>query len=289
MGTVYKIICIGLLALQLAGCATGSYVFNRGAFCEDVAVRNGFTKELITTDRFTLLAYRRFVEKGKPVVIYIEGDGLAWESRSRLSGDPTPKDPLVIELASIDPAPNVAYLARPGQYNLSGASPCDPSYWSDKRYSEEVIASMNEAIEYLKKRSGAGNIDVVGYSGGAAIGVLIASRRGDVASLRTVAGNLDPDAVNRYNNVSPLKGSLNPIDFVPKVSRIPQRHFASASDSVIPISITESFAEKIGDQRYESITIVKGTDHTTGWQRAWSSLINVPLYKRDSSAKQDAE
>ena len=32
------------------------------------------------------------------------------------------------------------------------------------------------------------------------IAVLIAFRRSDVASLRTVAGNLDPEAVNRYHN-----------------------------------------------------------------------------------------
>ena len=263
------------MALQLAGCATESYVFNRGAFCEDVAVRNGFTKELITTDRFTLLAYRRFVEKGKPVVIYIEGDGLAWESRSRLSGDPTPKDPLVIELASIDPAPNVAYLARPGQYNLSGASPCDPSYWSDKRYSEEVIASMNEAIEYLKKKSGAENINVVGYSGGAAIGMLIASRRGDIASLRTVAGNLDPDAVNRYHGVSALTRSLNPINAAMAISNICQRHFVGSEDKTIPAYIADSFVEREGDASHKRVTKVDGATHNTGWHEKWRELLSI--------------
>jgi hypothetical protein len=92
-------------------------------------------------------------------------------------------------------------------------------------------------------------------------------------------GNLDHEAVNHYHKVDPLKGSLNPIDFAIKVSRIPQRHFVSASDSVIPIFITESFAEKIGDQRHESITMVEGTSHTTGWRKVWPSLINSPLYK----------
>ena len=56
----------------MAGCAGVSFIINRGASCEDMAGKNGFTKEIIKTDAFTLLAYTRFREEGGPVNIYIE-------------------------------------------------------------------------------------------------------------------------------------------------------------------------------------------------------------------------
>ena len=268
---------LGIVVVSfVTGCASTSFIINRGAFCEAMALKSGFTKEIIKTDAFTLLAYMRFKEEGAPVNIYIEGDGLAWKSRSRLSEDPTPKNTLVVELASIDPEPNVAYLARPGQYIFSGASVCDSTYWSDKRFSEEVISSMNEAVEYLKKRSRAKNINIVGYSGGAAVGILIAARRSDVASLRTIAGNLDPDSLNRYHNVSVLAGSLNPIDFVKAVSSIPQRHFIGSADKTIPAFIAESFAERSGDVSHKRITRVEGATHGAGWRKEWLELLSVP-------------
>ena len=263
-------------AFLMAGCASTSFIINRGAFCEDLAVKNGFTKEIIRTDDFTLLAYTRFREKGGPVNIYIEGDGLAWKSRSRLSEDPTPKNTLVVELASIDPAPNIAYLARPGQYIFSGASVCDSAYWSDKKFSEEVIGSMNEAVEHLKIKSGAKSVNIIGYSGGAAVGVLIAARRGDVASLRTIAGNLDPDSLNRYHHVSVSAGSLNPIDFAKTVSNTPQRHFIGSADKTVPAFIAESFAERAGDVSHKRVTKVEGATHGTGWREEWLKLLSVP-------------
>jgi pimeloyl-ACP methyl ester carboxylesterase len=173
----------------------------------------------------------------------------------------------------------VAYIARPGQYAESGIPDCGPEYWSAKRFSKDVVASMNEAVSQLSINSGSKAINLIGYSGGAAIAILISARRGDVTSLRTIAGNLDHRAVNQYHNVSLLDGSLNPIDFAEKITNIPQRHFVCADDSVVPIFIAESFAGEIGDQRYKSITIVKGASHTFGWQKSWLSLLKFPLYK----------
>lgn len=261
----------------MAGCASTSFVVNQGASGEDMAARNGFTRKLVKTPDFTLLAYTRFKEKGEPVNIYIEGDGFAWKSRNRLSEDPTPKNTVVIEMASIDPAPNVAYLARPGQYSSSGASICDSSYWFDKRFSEDVIRSMNEAVDSLKRESGAQNINIIGYSGGAAVGVLIAARRGDIASIRTVAGNLDPESLNRYHKVSVSALSLNPIDFAKAVSNIPQCHFIGDADKVVPAFISESFTERSGDTAHRRIVKVEGATHNKGWQERWKNLLSLPL------------
>ena len=266
-----------IIMLLIAGCATVGY-----RITDKIASEHHFTKDYIKTNLCNITSFYHLDNLGAPLTIYIEGDGAAWRSRHELSEDPTPRHPLVLSLAAIDPSRNVAYLARPGQLSASGNPDCDSAYWSEKRFSKEAVNAINSAIDYLKAKSQSKEINVIGYSGGAAIAVIIAAQRNDVTSLRTIAGNLDHEAVNRYHKVDPLKGSINPIDFASKVSSIPQRHFVSIKDNVVPIAITESFAEKIGDKKHESITIVKGTSHTTGWQKVWPSLINIPLYKGDN-------
>ena len=95
------------VAFLLTGCATPSLYLDRDLAARETAGKNGFTKNLIQGDDFILLSYVRIGETGKPLVIYIEGDGLAWESRSRVSSDPTPADPLVMRLAALDLSPKI--------------------------------------------------------------------------------------------------------------------------------------------------------------------------------------
>ena len=261
----------------LSGCAT----FNTGYRISDkVAFEHHFTKDYIKTSLCNITSFYRIDNLGAPLTVYIEGDGFAWRSRHELSDDPTPRHPLVLLLAAIDPSENVAYLARPGQLSASGNPDCNSAYWSEKRFSQEVVSAINSGIDYLKSKSQSKEINIIGYSGGAFIAVLVAAERDDVSSLRTIAGNLNPEAVNHYHNVSPLESNQNPTDLAAKIAHIPQRHFVSTSDSVIPIYVAQTFAEKVGDQKHKSITIVDGTSHTTGWQKAWLLLISMPLYRK---------
>jgi hypothetical protein len=259
--------------LFVSGCVTGTTLAGRYSLSDNLAVSNGFKKYFLKTARFNLTVYSRIRQIGLPIHIYIEGDGVSWVSRTQLSEDPTPYEPLVLGLASVDTAENVAYIARPGQYSATGVPSCDPSYWSNKRFSNEVIESMNEAIGYLAAQAGTHHIYLVGYSGGAAVAVLVAARRHDIDSLETIAGNLDPQAVNRYHNVSPLEGSLSPMDVTQKIKNIPQRHFAGSADTVVPLFIIESFVRKEGDKDDMRITIIDGVSHTKGWQEQWRRLL----------------
>ena len=266
------------LLFCLSGCATTTSLSGRDIQADNTALKSGFRKNLIQSHNFTLLSYVRIKKEGEPLVVYIEGDGVAWLSRSHPSLDPTPKDTLVLRLASLDPSPNVAYLARPGQYASLGASICEAKYWTGKRFSEEVIEDMDNAVNNLKEIAHAPSISLVGYSGGGAVAVLIAARRTDVISLRTIAGNLDSEAVSKFNKVSILKDSLNPIDVAYKLKGLPRRHFVASLDKIIPIYAAESFAEKTGDVKHESITIVKGLTHYSGWDNRWYELLDMPLY-----------
>jgi pimeloyl-ACP methyl ester carboxylesterase len=267
---------LSALLLGAAGCAALFPLNDRYAAADRVADRAGFEKSFIHASGFTLTAFTRFTKKGDPLHLYIEGDGTAWLSRTRLSDDPTPRTPLVLDLATLDAAPNVAYLARPGQYAANGSPGCDAAYWSEKRFSGEVVEAMNRAVDDLCKQAGAGAIHLIGYSGGAAVAVLAAARRSDVASLRTVAGNLDPGAVNRYHRVSSMKGSINPMDEAAKISGILQRHFVGSQDGVIPPGIAESFLKRAGKPDFSGITVVPGATHTRGWRERWKELLALP-------------
>jgi len=263
-------LCAFIAVFCLSGCATTSY---------NLGQESGFTKKLIRGRDFVLYSCIRVDRRGEPLTVYIEGDGRAWLDRYRASYDPTPTDPLVMKLASLDPSPNVAYLARPGQYPSEGASDCDAKYWMSKRFAPEVIADMDSAVSGLRDMAGAREVCLVGYSGGAAVAVLIAARRDDVIGLRTVAGNLDSAAVSKKNNVSPLNGSLDPIDAADKLEKVPQRHFITYDDRIIPPEAAEAFADKAGDGKRESITVVEGVTHYSGWDRKWPALLEMPLHR----------
>ncbi|MCK9196785.1 MAG: hypothetical protein M0P16_07350 [Syntrophales bacterium] len=269
-----RIFCVAVFFLY--GCVTGATT-DRTALVDRISREGKLEKSSLKTSSFTLTAYSRASRPGGTLNLYIEGDGSAWIIPAWRSLDPSPRNPLVLEMAALDPAANVAYLARPGQYPAPDSSRVDPAYWSDKRFAPEVIAAMNEAIDSLKAITGAGKINLVGYSGGAAIAVLITTRRSDIISLRTVAGNLDPEAVNRFHHVSPLTGSLNPMDVADKLKGLPQRHFIGPKDTVIPSFIASSFVKRAGSPDGLEITVVKGASHSKGWREQWKLLLEVPL------------
>lgn len=261
----------------MASCASAPFSRDRYVAADHVAEAKGFKKIPVKSGPFILLTYQKIEDVSHPLRIYIEGDGTAWKSRVRVSSDPTPREPMVLELASIDSARNVVYLARPGQYCMAGPD-CSSEYWSGRRFSKEVINATDHAINEILRKSGAKEIELIGYSGGAAVAVLIAAERDDVRSLRTIAGNLDTDAVNRLHRVSAFaKDSLNPISAAHKLARLPMRHFAGSKDRVIPSYITKQFAAACGDEGLTSVTIVDGATHNTGWHECWRELLTLEL------------
>lgn len=258
-------------------CSIRATPADRYATADMIAQRAGWEKSYLPTKNFTLTAYRRGARPGAPLNLYIEGDGAAWIDRSWRSDDPTPKDPLVLELAVQDPGANVAYLARPGQYVAAGTPRGDPAYWSHRRFSPEVVAALGEAADILKVKSGAEKINLVGYSGGAALAVLLAAERDDILSLRTVAGNLDPAAVNRRHQVDPPAGSLDPLAAAEKIKGLPQRHFVGADDAVVPPVAARNFLARQGGDR-RRLVVVPRAGHSRGWRERWRALSAYPLF-----------
>ena len=209
----------------------------RVAEAEQLAAQRGWQANVVAAGQFSLVSYLpRTITRSPELTVYIEGDGLAWIGGSRPSDDPTPANPLALRLALAQPAGNAAYLARPCQYAGRRDSACTDSYWTDRRFSREVVESTSLAIDALMLRFGADRLTLVGYSGGGAIAALVAARRRDVVMLITVAGNLDHDDWTTYHNVLPLSGSENPVNHIPALGKIPQQHYVGGRDLSHPAS-----------------------------------------------------
>ena len=255
------------IMLLLGGCA------NPNMHADRMAQVGGLQRARITTDSFVLTTFSRISRQDLPLSIYIEGDGLAWRSRNQPSDNPTPHQALGLALAVADPAENVVYLSRPCQFTPMALNPlCNSSYWTSKRYATEVVLSIDQAVTQYAAQVPGQRLHFVGYSGGGALAVLVAARRSDVASLRTVAGNLDVAEVNRLHGVSPMPESQNPIDVARHVAAIPQIHFSGADDQVVPALIAQRFVAASASGCVQA-RIVPSMAHDSDWGKLWLNLL----------------
>lgn len=274
---VTLLVCIS--ALTACGAMNMFSTGNRYEIAKRLAAPVQMYPTVIKADPFMIQSYARIYKPGAPATIYIEGDGLAFISRNQPSLDPTPKNPVALHLATHDKSPNVIYLARPCQYtgNL-GTGPCkDMDYWLGKRFAPEVVRSLNQAIDYMVKTNDLGPLNLVGYSGGGGLAVILAARRNDVVSVRTVAGNLDHNAFTEYHNVSPMTGSLNPVHEAANIAHIPQHHFIGEWDTVVPPGIYISYRNASRNLKCVRHSIVKKAEHDSGWVGNWEWLLEEPL------------
>ncbi|WP_421902049.1 dienelactone hydrolase family protein [Maridesulfovibrio sp.] len=246
-----------LLCVFITGCAS----FDHRSFAEI----HGFSGHVFSEENFSIQGYQR--GKSQRLRVYIEGDGKAWLSRRRPSSDPTPKNPVAFYLAAEDSSPAVLYLARPCQYvENENRRNCVVPFWTSARFSEYVVNDLNKALDEAKSASGTERLELVGYSGGGALAVLLAARRDDVDLIVTVAGNLDHSFWTDFHKVSPLRHSLNPADVAGKVEHIRQIHIVSADDEVIPEAVCESYLSRMTDRSRAKVIRVEDIEHSGDWR-----------------------
>lgn len=247
----------------------------RLAHAEAVAERHGWKAGRIDAALFQLTAFRSFADAGDDLlVVYIEGDGASWETPDAFVADPTPQEPRVLELAAVDPAANVAYLARPCQYLPSNEErTCSPLFWTLSRYADFVVASLNAGIDSLKREAGADRVRLVGVAGGGTLAVLVAAKRDDVVGIVTVGANLDHALWTARLGVGPLIDSLNPIHIADLVERIPQVHFVGAEDDTASRAEVDSYLARMADPSRARVVVVPGYDQACCWTDDWPGLL----------------
>lgn len=207
--------------------------------------------------------------------IYIEGDGYAYKNKSQPSGNPTPKTPVALFLALEDNTPNVFYIARPCQYIAEQElrAKCTVKDWTTHRYSDEVIKSIDDVLSAIKLKNNIEKFELIGFSGGANIAGLLAVKRDDITSIRTVAGNVDNDFFTHHHQVSAMPYSLNMADYAPQLSSIPQIHYVSPDDRFVPPVIAQSYMRKLPNLNCAQIRTVNHTTHLEGWGKQWATLL----------------
>lgn len=232
-----------------------------------LAAGHGQRVELIHTRDYPLL-YSAVRVPAAPTLlrVYLEGDGHAWATPSQPSLDPSPRRLLVAQLALDDPQPSI-YLARPCQFMTAPA--CKPAMWTGRRFSAEVLDSLGQALDQLKRRYGNQTFELVGYSGGGALALLLAARREDVVQVQTLAGNLSPQEWARLLQLTPLDGSLEPLQYRERLARIAQRHLMAEADRQVPAAVAAYYRRQLGVARCAEFVSLPGVTHEQGWEQAW--------------------
>ena len=104
----------------------------------------------IETGSFNLFSFQKISNECKTnIKIYVEGDGLSWISKSIISSNPTPINPIALKLMLLDNNSCKIYLARPCQYITSNG--CEERYWTSHRFNTKIIESYEHVLNNLKK------------------------------------------------------------------------------------------------------------------------------------------
>lgn len=261
-----------LAAMTLAaGCATPPSPAERANTANRLAAAHGWQAQSLNAGHFRVRAYLPVASASDQLVVYLEGDGLAWLTPTHPSNDPTPVQPLALQLALAQPSGTAAYLARPCQYMATQPN-CALRYWTDARFAAEVVDSLDQAIEQLKTRYAARSLVLVGYSGGGTLALLLAARRTDVQRIITVAGNLDPDAWADFHHLRPLRQSLNPTLQRAALAHIPQQHLSGEHDQVVPTALTLRFNDVYPAGAASRVLRFADYDHQCCWARDWPQI-----------------
>lgn len=248
----------------LCGCSSAGQQLERRAETaglERIRAESGQFPSLIYMQR-----PRAGTTPGARLLVFIEGDGIPWRNGREPSADPTTRQPIALEMLLRSPAP-AAYVTRPCYHGLH-SDKCTVEQWTGARYSDEIVASMADTVREAQHLSGAKQVSLIGYSGGGVLAVLIAERLEHVASVVTVAANLDTEAWTEHHKYLPLSQSLNP-------SRSnhehlwPEWHLQGANDVTVPSATTAAYFARYPQARRQTI---EGYDHTCCWLRDWAQL-----------------
>jgi pimeloyl-ACP methyl ester carboxylesterase len=253
---------LGLLAgLLLGGCATPN------SRIEAFAQQHDLRRDVVTGEAFRHVLYRPAeLRVGSRLDVYLEGDGSPYRNRYQVASDPTPRRPVALTLMSEDPAPAL-YLGRPCYFGM--ASQCDAAYWTQRRFSPEVVASLAAVLRAEIARADAQHVTLIGHSGGAALALLLAAQMPQIDRVITLAGVLDVAAWVQLHHYAPLAGSLDPATLPGYRPDLMIKHYAGGSDQNVPASLIEQAAHHLGGQ----VSAIAGFTHTCCWADAWPDLL----------------
>ena len=132
---------------------------------------------------------------------------------------------------------------------------------------EQRLDALVRAIDNVRQTYGLrGPIDLIGYDDGGYLALLIAQKRGDIRSVRTVA--------------SAIKAPLDST----KLRTVMQVHYQGAMDPAANLAPFERYTKSLGPSACFENVMVPGVTHEEGWVNRWPELLaktpecrNTPL------------
>jgi pimeloyl-ACP methyl ester carboxylesterase len=240
------------------------------------AVQMGFGNQLIDGLHYSHRLFTNAQANSSNAItelhVYLDGDGTPW-TRTGIAEDPTPRNPLILELMSKD-ASAAILLGRPCYYSLNLSHFCNNSLWTSHRYSKAVVDSMQAALErwlWLSTKK-VNRIVLIGFSGGGTLATLLATHLKNISSVVTIAANLDVKAWSDFHGYLQPAGSLNPINDARIPPNVRQIHLAGLKDNNVPAKIVESFSLSQKNTVYLPQTEY---EHTCCWIEIWPTILKT--------------
>jgi pimeloyl-ACP methyl ester carboxylesterase len=245
----------------LGGCATPAERYFA------IADESGLVRQVVGGTGMRHVLFWKSRGAPSPVLhVYIDGDGTP-NIGSYAMADPTPRNPLMLRLLSLDRGPAVL-VGRPCYHGLATDAGCRPALWLDERYSEAVVDSMAAVVQQLLAAGPYRRIAWFGYSGGGSLAMLLAARIPETAAVITLGANLDIDTWSTAHGARRLDGSLNPARQPALPASVFQRHYAGGRDKSVPLQATRN-----GLGPNVPITVIPDYDHSCCWADLWPGLL----------------
>lgn len=265
-----------LVALMLSSCSLADTGQERTAAARTMIANAHWQEHFLDVNGVTLFSAAKITNAAMPARLYIEGDGYAFTNSSQISSDPTPRPPMLLTLALADESPNTIYVARPCQYLLSQSPACSFRDWSFDRFNALQVARISQLLDDYRQTTGIRSFELVGYSGGAAIALTLAATRNDVASVRTIAGNVALAEFIRMHSLESFATDADPMRNLAALKRIPQIHLVSSGDSVIRPELVKYYLTALSSSCAKSMEVDSPT-HGKGWEAPWRDALRLAM------------
>lgn len=253
-----------LLVVLVAGCADPARRIRQ------LAADSGFLPLELQGGGFRLAAFSKPVAgTAGSLHVYLEGDGTPWTTRHAIAADPTPRNPVMLRLMALDPAPSL-YLGRPCYLGHAADAGCSPELWTSHRYAPAIVDSMAAGLSRFLQHSRHSSLTFLGHSGGGALAVLLAARFPQTRTVATLAGNLDIAAWTGHHHYSQLVGSLDPAGV--RLPGVREYHYFGSDDRTIPAELFAPLAQRRAGAKVE---ILRGFDHSCCWQDVWRNILTI--------------